>query len=862
MQQQLHAALAAAATASQQAAQETTTAATLEEQLRAQASDANDLLSVMNGMRETLSQQQHAISKLVAKRARAEDRAKFAEERCEEAEARGEQHLQHVQELQAKLKDATISLQLHQAVSERSSSETSSLLAAHQQKMNDLKESHKLELQLAQRDASTSQERMCAELDALRSANALQQQQMQTEHEQNLKVLQANLEEVQQRNMQLSEDLQHAQADCMNLLQQCDTLRNSMSEEAAAFCSKLNLAAAAASQSYSQMIAAQEAQAMREGDLDAHNKQLLAQIQELTATLAASRTEVEQQQQFAADTASSARAAAIAQHIAESALQLEKESTVLHRSRADSAEKLLEESARMRADVQVVFAAAADELADALSILRSEECDAPVASLACGALLRMLHHMRPVLVDPNRLDAAAAALEEICAATASQAGKKIAAVAVAAADAMREADELRSRCSHQEQQLQAYLSQSLDTAAFNQQLQQMHLRIDSMTASLEEEHHRHQVLVEEKKQLENFCSKAAADAVGAGEQHDNDTAELKRMQIALQDLQAKLDLSIQEKNAAMEAEAKSAASAAHLQAERDNLIADANRLAGDAEQLRLAVQATEIRLKEEENTARVLLEQELLAAQQCAATEIKCVQAAAAEANGRAAHLSKCLADLQLEMSEDKRKEKEAKDSAAVTMAQLEADHAQLLRDCELLHAYQSETLQELQQLQSLHDELLAERNEIEAAAAAHAEEQDRRLQEVSEAAAAAESERAQLLQHLHLSQEENLQLHRQQQADEREKNALQCAVTEQNEAVQQHAAAKLQQLQVQQFRLLIATLVWLRVLIHCAGTNRVFAIGKRSAVEIEHGCCCRVHAIARCRRTRRSNHSRAARPA
>jgi 5-(carboxyamino)imidazole ribonucleotide mutase len=61
----------------------------LEEQLRAQASDANDLLSVMNGMRETLSQQQHAISKLVAKRARAADRAKFAEERCEEAEARG-----------------------------------------------------------------------------------------------------------------------------------------------------------------------------------------------------------------------------------------------------------------------------------------------------------------------------------------------------------------------------------------------------------------------------------------------------------------------------------------------------------------------------------------------------------------------------------------------------------------------------------------------------------------------------------------------------------------------------------------------------------------------------------------------------
>lgn len=810
MQQQLDAALAAAAAASQQAAQQTATAATLEEQLRTQASDANDLLSVMNGMRETLSQQQHVISKLVAKRARAEDRVKFAEERCDQAETRCEQHLQHVQELQAKLKDAEISMQLHQAVSERAGAETSSLLAAHQQTMNDLKESHKLELQLAQHDAATSQERMCAELHALRSANDLRQQQMQAEHEQNLKVLKANLEEVQQRNVQLSEDLQLAHADCMNLLQQCDTLRKTMSEDAAAFSSKLGLAAAAASQSHSQMIAAQEAQASREVDLDARNKHLLVQVQELTATLAANRIELQQQQQFAADTASSARAAAIAQHIAESALQLEKESTVLHRSRADSAEKLLEESARMRADVQVVFAAAADELADALGILRSEDCDSSVASLACGALLRMLRHMRPILLDPNRLDAAAAALEEICAATASQAGKKIAAIAVAAADAMREADELRSRCSHQEQQLQEYLSQSLDAAAFNQQLQQMHLRIDSMTASLEEEHHRHQVLVEEKKQLENFCSKAAADAVGAGEQHDHDTAELKRMQLTLQDLQAKLDLSIQEKNAAMETAAKTAATAVHLQAERDNLIADANRLAGDAEQMRLALQTTEIRLKEEGHTARALLEQELLTAQQCAATEINCLQAAAAEANGRAAHLSQCLSDLQLQTSEDKRKENEAKDSAAMTMAQLEADHAQLLRDCELLHAYQSETLQELQQLQRMYDELLAERNEIEAAAAAHAEEQDKRLQEVSEAAAAAESERAQLLQHLHLSQEENLQLHRQQQADEREKNALQCAVTEQNETVQQQAAAKLQQLQVPQFGLLIAAICFL----------------------------------------------------
>jgi len=67
---------------------------------------------------------------------------------------------------------------------------------------------------------------------------------------------------------------------------------------------------------------------------------------------------------------------------------------------------------------------------------------------------------------------------------------------------------------------------------------------------------------------------------------------------------------------------------------------------------------------------------------------------------------------------------------------------------------------------------------ESEATAALHAEEQEKRVQEVMESAAAAESERAQLLQHLHISQQENLQLHRQQQMDEREKNALQSAAT------------------------------------------------------------------------------------
>ena len=65
------------------------------------------------------------------------------------------------------------------------------------------------------------------------------------------------------------------------------------------------------------------------------------------------------------------------------------------------------------------------------------------------------------------------------------------------------------------------------------------------------------------------------------------------------------------------------------------------------------------------------------------------------------------------------------------------------------------------------------------------------------ERAAAAESERAQLLQHLHLSQQENLQLHRQQQVDEREKLALQSAVTVQNDVLQADAVAKAQQLQV-----------------------------------------------------------------
>jgi hypothetical protein len=786
LQEQLHGVQAAADAASHLAAQRTSSEAALQQQLHAQASDANDLLSVMNGMRETLSQQQRAISKLVAKRARADERAAAAEERSREAEARAELLSQQARDLQTQLEDAAICVQLHQAVAERVSAETSSIQAAYEQKINELKECLSSKLQEVEKEATVTQENARGALEAVHAAHALQQKQMQSTHDSSLKVLQASLEDAQQRNAQLREDLVHAQADSMDLLQKCDAMRQSMSEDAASFREKLCLAAAAAAQSHSQMVAAQQAHAMAVAGLDEQNKQLLSQIQELNCALASRGAELEEQQQLTADAACSTRAASIAQHIAESELQLEREATLLHRSRADSAEKLLQESARMRADIQVVLAAASDELADALQILRSDDCDASVAYLACSAVLGMLRHTRPVFVDSSRLDTAIAALEDICATTASHAGKKIAAMAVAAADAMRDAEELRSRCSEQQLQLQQYISQSLEATGFREQLQQMHMRIDSMTQSLEEEHAQHEVLVKENEKMELLCSKAAAETACAQQQRDEHSVELQRMQQALQDLQAQLDVSLQEA-------ATAAATNVELQAQRDALIAESSRLAADVEQWRVAAQTAMCRLEEVEAAARMQLD----TVQQSAAIEINSLKSAVAEANGRVADVCNRLSELQLDASEEKRRAIEDKDSASTAAAQMEADHAQLLRDCELLHAYQSETLQELKQLQSMYDQLLSERDEIEEAAAAHAEEQEKRLQEVSEAAAAAESERVQLLQHLHLSQQENLQLHRQQQADEREKISLQSAATMLHESAQKEAAAKLRELQV-----------------------------------------------------------------
>jgi hypothetical protein len=262
------------------------------------------------------------------------------------------------------------------------------------------------------------------------------------------------------------------------------------------------------------------------------------------------------------------------------------------------------------------------------------------------------------------------------------------------------------------------------------------------------------------------------------------------MQQALQDVQAQLDVSLQE---AATAAATAAATNVELQAQRDALIAESSRLAADVEQWRVAAQTAMCRLEEVEAAARMQLD----TVQQSAAIEINSLKSAVVEANGRVADVCNRLSELQLDASEEKRRAIEDKDSASIAAAQMEADHAQLLRDCELLHAYQSETLQELKQLQSMYDQLLSERDEIEEAAAAHAEEQEKRLQEVSEAAAAAESERVQLLQHLHLSQQENLQLHRQQQADEREKISLQSAATMLHESAQKEAAAKLRELQV-----------------------------------------------------------------
>jgi hypothetical protein len=849
LQQQLH---IAADAASQQAA----AIVSLEEQQRTQASDANDLLSVMNGMRETLSQQQRAISKLVAKRTRAEERATLAEQRCSEADARIDQHMKLIQELQAQLKDAAISIQLHRAVSDRADSETSSMQIAFQQKFIDLDESYKFKLNQAEEMVAASQERFRCELDSLRAAHDLKQQQMQNAHELNQKSLRDDLDQAQQLNIQLTDDLNHAQADAMELLQKCDSLRQSISDDASSFRSKLSLAAAAASQSHSEMVAAQQARATFElsvAAIESQNKSLESQIQELGMNMASLRSELEQQQQLTADAASAARSATIAQQIAESELQLEKEATLLHRSRADSAEKLLEESSRMRADVQVVFAAASDELADFLGTSHGDDGDASLSYSVCGALLRMLRHTRPVLVDPSRLDVAIVALEEICAATAAQAGRKVAAIAVAAADAMREADELRSRCKHQEQQLQLHITQSLETSSFCEQLQQMHLRVDSLTEGLEEEHRRHRSLAEEKEQLEILYSKTAAEAASFKQQHEEDAAQVLHMQQELHilrdssacaeaasrqeisqltasieaeklnndkheafaeaarfqlseletmcaNLQSKLDLSLQETVMTNASAEKAAASIAALQCEREVLIADSKNLAADLGKWRIAVEAAEARLKDQENAAILQQEhaaQQLDFAQRSATIEIEGFKLARSEADSRITELSNLVADLQREILNEKVKTNDEKHSASAILAQLEADHAQLLRDCELLHAYQSETLQELQQLQAMYDQLLAERDEIEATAALHAEEQEKRVQEVMESAAAAESERAQLLQHLHISQQENLQLHRQQQMDEREKNALQSAASLQNEVAEEEAAAKLQELQV-----------------------------------------------------------------
>ena len=813
----------------------------------------------MNGMRETLSQQQHAISKLVAKRTRAEERAAAVEERCKEAKAQLEQQLQLVQALQVQLKDSCLSMQLHQAVSVRAESAISSVQAAHQQQMKDIKEAHRLQLQQLDEMAAASEERSRCVLDALRSAHAMQLQQLQASHEHCSKVIQSDMEQEQQRNKQLSIELSHARADAMDLLQKCDTLRKSIIDDAAASREKLSLAAAAASQSHAEMIAAQEARVAAEvatTSIYTHNNALLSQIKELTTALSSIGSELEQQQQNAADAVSSARAAGIAQQVAESELQLEKEATALHRSRAHSAEKLLEEIARMRADVQVVLATASDELAQALETSLGGGGDAPACYSACAALLCMLQHMRPVLVDASRHDVAINALQEICSVSAAQAGKKVATMAAAAADAMREADELRNLCSHQQQQLQTHLAQSLDAAVVNEQLQQVHARVDAMARALEEEHQCQQVLVGENKQLELLFAKAAAEASCALQQQGKDSAELKRMHRTLQesqetnaaaasassheisrltaaiaaanlqnrmldenaasaqaqvsmlealcaDLRAKLDLSLQESAAATQtavaAEKAAAASeilSSNLQAERSNLVAESNSLAADVETLRLAVQAAELRLQEEERSTQ----QQLNAAQRCAAAELQAVQVALGGANCRVAELSKAASDLQRELrnaQESVVQFSEEQKLSTATLAQLEADHAQLLRDCELLHAYQSETLQELQHSQGMYEQLVAERDEADAATAAYAEELEQRLQEAMERAAAAESERAQLLQHLHLSQQENLQLHRQQQVDEREKLALQSAVTVQNDVLQADAVAKAQQLQV-----------------------------------------------------------------
>jgi hypothetical protein len=122
---------------------------------------------------------------------------------------------------------------------------------------------------------------------------------------------------------------------------------------------------------------------------------------------------------------------------------------------------------------------------------------------------------------------------------------------------------------------------------------------------------------------------------------------------------------------------------------------------------------------------------------------------------------------------QEQRRLMEQLESMAETILQLQSDNRNLMESNEALNIQQSDTLRELQDLRGLHDEFELERN---AAASEKTCAMEERLEELMFAAASAESERAQLMQHLNLCHRDNSDLREQLQQQQLTLLSLQSA--------------------------------------------------------------------------------------
>ena len=121
------------------------------------------------------------------------------------------------------------------------------------------------------------------------------------------------------------------------------------------------------------------------------------------------------------------------------------------------------------------------------------------------------------------------------------------------------------------------------------------------------------------------------------------------------------------------------------------------------------------------------------------------------------------------EQREEQQQLMEQLESMADTIAHLESDNNALVQENASINSLSSDTLHELQTVRGLNEHLQLDRDEVASEQTSAFEEQGHRLEELVHALAAAESERAQLMQHLHLSHQENTkqqqQLQHKQQA-------------------------------------------------------------------------------------------------